>query len=67
MPPTESEEEKKAIYRSTLNKQQQKLFNQVVSTNDQETAEDFHTAMDLLNKYQKDKQYFKKDVKNLKH
>ena len=23
--------------------------------------------MDLLNKYQKDKQYFKKDVKNIKH
>ena len=38
-----------------------------MSTNDQETAEDFATAMDLLNRYQKDKECFKKDLKDLKH
>ena len=63
LPQSGSEEENKALYRSTLNKQQKKLFNQVVSTGDQETAEDFETAMSLMNKYQKDKDFFKKDLK----
>ena len=33
---------------------------------DQETAEDFQTAMSLLNKYQKDKTFLKKDIDKLK-
>ena len=53
-------------YAATLNKRQKKLFNDVVKTGDQETAEDFQTAMSLLNNYQKDKEFFKKDVKKVK-
>ena len=34
--------------------------------NDQETAEDFQIAMDLLNKYQKDNRFFKRDAEKLK-
>ena len=33
---------------------------------DQQSAEDFHTAMDLLHRYQKDKKVFKKDVQKIK-
>ena len=65
LPQAGTEEENKAIYRSTLNQQQKKLFNQVVATQDQETAEDFQTAMELMNRYQKDKNCFKKDLKDL--
>jgi len=38
----------------------------VVVTGDQETAEDFQMAMGLLNKYQKDKEFLKKDVTKIK-
>ena len=53
-------------YAQTLSKQQKKLFNDVVVHGDQEQAEDFQTAMSLLNKYQKDKDFFKKDVQKVK-
>ena len=33
---------------------------------DQQSAEDFQTAMGLLHRYQKDKQVFKRDVQKLK-
>ena len=49
-----------------MNKQQKKLFDEVVISGDQETAEDFQTAMQLLNKYQKDKEFLKKDVTKIK-
>ena len=49
-----------------MSKKHKKLFNEVVVHGDQETAEDFQTAMSLLNKYQKDKAFLKKDVSKLK-
>ena len=50
----------------TMSKQQKKLFNQIMVTGDQEKAEEFNIAMDLLNKYQKDKDFFKKDSQKTK-
>ena len=50
----------------TMSKHQKKLFNQIMVTGDQEKAEEFNIAMDLLNKYQKDKDFFKKDSQKTK-
>ena len=60
------EVENPLTYAQTLNKQQKKLYNEVITHGDQESAEDFQTAMSLLNKYQKDKDWIKKDVTKLK-
>lgn len=64
--PEAAKREDPLSYAQTLSKQQKKLFNEVIVSGDQETAEDFQTAMSLLNKYQKDKAFLKKDVDKLK-
>ena len=38
----------------------------MLSTNDQETVEDFELAMEVLNRYQKDRNYLKREAQQIK-
>jgi uncharacterized ferredoxin-like protein len=38
----------------------------MLSTNDQETVEDFELAMEVLNRYQKDRNFLKKEANQIK-
>jgi len=48
-------------FKPSMSKDQKKLFQQVVAKSDQETAEDFEIALELLNRYKKDKNFIQKD------
>ena len=47
-------------------KYQKELHRRILASNDQETVEDFELAMEVLNRYQKDRNYLKKEANEIK-
>lgn len=46
---------------------QQALHRQVLASGDQETVEDFEVAMEVFNRYQKDRNFLKREAEEIKH